>query len=234
MIFRPTQAIVRVRSIPSLAPSPPVHDPTPLTPSHRDVVEALKRRHRATVAELAQDLDLNVETLREHLRTLEGRDLVQRIGQAARGPGRPRILYALTERAEALFPQKDGELLHGLASFLVAEGHTTLLRRFYETQSAERRREALDRVAGLRGKARLAEVMRILAEMGYMPTLERDGGAPQLRLCHCPLRTMVAATHIPCRAELALLRDLLGTVPQRVSFIPDGADACTYRLAVPA
>jgi predicted ArsR family transcriptional regulator len=87
------------------------------------------------------------------------------------------------------------------------------------------------RVEGLDGEERLQKVLQIFTELGYMPELEEVDGAPRLRLCHCPVRDMVAATHVPCRAEISLLRDLLGESPQRVSFIPDGADACSYRLA---
>lgn len=212
-------------------PIPPVHEPTPLNPSHRGLLDALKRRGRCTIPELARELDLNVETLREHLATLEARQLVQRVGSAKGGLGRPSILYALTESAEALFPRNEGELLRGLSAFLVEGGHTALLRKFYDRQLAERRRAALARVEGLEGEERLQEVLQIFTELGYMPELEEVDGAPRLRLCHCPVRDMVAATHVPCRAEISLLRDLLGESPQRVSFIPDGADACSYRLA---
>lgn len=208
-----------------------MHEPTPLSPSHRGLLDALKRRGRCTIPELARELELNVETLREHLATLEARRLVQRVGSAKGGPGRPSILYALTESAEALFPRNEGELLRGLSAFLVEAGHTPLLRKFYDRQLAERRRAAMARVEGLEGEARLQEVLQIFTELGYMPELEDVDGAPRLRLCHCPVRDMVAATHVPCRAEISLLRDLLGESPQRVSFIPDGADACSYRLA---
>lgn len=209
-----------------------VYEPTPLTPSHRGVLDALKRRGRSTVPELARELALNVETLREHLQTLEARRLVARVGSAKGGPGRPSILYALTESAEALFPRNEGELLRGLSAFLVEAGHTPLLRKFYDRQLAERRRAALARVEGLEGEQRLQEVLQIFTELGYMPELDVVDGVPRLRLCHCPVRDMVAATHVPCRAEISLLRDLLGEDPKRVSFIPDGAESCSYQLDV--
>lgn len=213
-----------------------MHEPTPLTSSHHSVLDALKRRGRSSVPELARELALNVETLREHLQALESRHLVARVGSAKGGAkggaGRPSILYALTKSAEALFPRNEGELLRGLSAFLVEAGHTPLLRKFYDQQLAERRRAALARVDGLEGEARLHEVLQVFTELGYMPELDVVDGAPRLRLCHCPVRDMVAATHVPCRAEISLLRDLLGENPKRVSFIPDGAESCSYQLEV--
>jgi predicted ArsR family transcriptional regulator len=207
-----------------------MRDVGPVGSSHRSLLDALKRRGAATVPELAAELGLNVETLREHLQTLESRHLVHRAGQAKGVAGRPSIVYALTDAAEALFPRSEGELLRSLSSFLVDGGHTSLLRDFYESQLAPRRQAALARVEGLTGRARLDAVTGIFAEMGYMPVLEESGGAPHLRLCHCPVRDMVDATQVPCRAEISLLRELLSETPQRESFMPDGAAACTYRL----
>lgn len=225
-----------IESIARRLPTPhlTVHEPTPLNASHRGLLDALKRRGRSTIPELARELALNVETLREHLQTLESRSLVARVGSAKRGAGRPSIVYALTEAAEALFPRREGELLRGLSEFLVDAGHTPLLRKFYDGQLAERRRAAMQRVDGLAGAERLQEVLQILTELGYMPEVAEVEGTPRLRLCHCPVRDMVAATHVPCRAEISLLRDLLGEDPKRVSFIPDGADSCSYQLEVRA
>ena len=104
----------------------------------RSLLDALKYRGRATVPELAADLDLNVETIREHLRTLEARMLVRREGTQQQGPGRPEVLFGLTPEAEALFPRREGEMLQALARYLVAQGQTPLLREFFREHAAER------------------------------------------------------------------------------------------------
>ncbi len=200
----------------------------PIQPSHRALVDALKRRGGATVPELAGELSLSVETVREHLRTLESRALVARNGTRRRGPGRPEIRFMLTPDAEALFPRREGEVLRALAGFLATRGHQPLLRAFYEEYLAEVRASAMARVAHLEGGARLEEVARVFAELGFMPVLEMGGAAPQLRLCHCPVRALVDVTQVPCRAESGLLRELLGDEPARVSFMPEGDAACAY------
>ena len=74
-------------------------------------------------------------------------------------------------------------------------------------------------------------VAAILTEEGFLAEVtEPGGGSPRLRLCHCPLREVVAVSHLPCRAELALVEELLGCRLERETFIPDGASACTYAL----
>lgn len=194
----------------------------------RSLLDALKYRGRATVPELSSDLDLNVETVRDHLRTLESRDLVRRDGTLQQGPGRPEIVFILTPTAEALFPRREGELLQALARYLVDHKQTPLLRDFFRSYVAERREQGLARVAGLTGKKRVREVVRIFDELGFMPVLEDHGDT--LRLCHCPLRDLVQATDLPCREEIGLLRELLDGSLTRVAHMPDGDAACSYRM----
>lgn len=205
------------------------HDPMP--PSHRALLDALKHRGRATVPELATDLDRNIETVREHLRTLTSQNLIARDGTVQRGPGRPEVAFVLTDEAESLFPRREGEILHALGRYLVDHGQQDLLRAFFDEHVGMRRDAAVARVAHLTGPKRLKAVMQILEEMGFMPVLEGPRGAQQLRLCHCPMRDLVDATDIPCRAEIGLLTELLGTRPTRTGYIPDGAHGCSYTLA---
>lgn len=204
------------------------HDP--LTPSHRTLCDALKRRGRASVPELAEDSGLNVETVREHLRTLTTRKLIRRDGAVPRGPGRPEIEYVLTPEAESLFPRREGEILHALGRYLVDTGNHALLRDFFDAYVASRRDVAMARVSHLKGNARVAEVARVMDEMGFMPVLDTESDTPHLRLCHCPMRDLVDATDIPCRAEIGLLTELLGKKAKRDSYIPDGDASCSYKL----
>lgn len=206
----------------------PASDQSPLRNRLRSLIDALKYRGRATVTELATDLELNVETVREHLRTLETRQLVRRDGTQRQGPGRPEVVFVLTADAEALFPRREGEMLQALTRYLVAQGQAPLLRGFLKAHAAERREQGLTAIAGLSGKRRVDEVVQLFDDMGFMPVLEGNGTT--LRLCHCPLRDMVEVTQLPCRQELDLLRDLLGSPLVRMTHLPRGDAACVYHI----
>lgn len=199
-----------------------------MTSAHRTVLDALKRRGRASVPQLADELSLNIETVRDHLKALVARDLVRRDGVERSGPGRPAIMYSLTEAAEALFPRREGEVLRELASWLLANRHEGLLDGFFAEYITRRREEALARVSHLTGRARIEEVARILAELGFQPVVEGLGSSTKLRLCHCPMRDLVQVTRIPCRLEVGLVSELLGEPVQRVSYLPEGDMSCSY------
>ena len=196
--------------------------------SQRSIVEALKREGSRTVPELARALSLNVETLRAHLRALEGHGLVRRESQRTRGRGRPEIVYGLTAEAESLFPRREGEVLQGLARHLAASGQEEVLREYFEAYIGARREVALARVAGLAGRERLTVAAEVLTELGFMAEVVDAEGGARLRLSHCPLRGLVEVTRIPCGVEGAFVRELLGEELTRVSYIPAGDRACAY------
>lgn len=202
--------------------------------SQREVLALLKRRGEATIQELEDPARRSRESLRDHLRSLVAQGLVERSGVRRAGPGRPALVYRLSPRGERLFPQRQGQLLGELASFLLAEGRGDTLDRFFTAQTEARRPRLEARVAGLAGLERLRAVATLLDEEGFVAEVEETAdGAPRLRLCHCPLRELVAVSHAPCRAEIARIEELLGRSARRESFIPSGESSCTYSFPTP-
>lgn len=213
-------------------PSPPRTIATwALGDTQRRLLQHLKRRGPDSVARLARSLDLAPETVRGHLNALAGQDLVERIGTRKQGPGRPEILYGLGRQAEALFPNEEGRLLRELTGYLTREGHEDVLESFFTDRVSRQGRDARERVQGLHGRERLEEVAAILTEEGFLAeVVEGEGETPVLRLCHCPLKEMVAVSKLPCRAEVAWIEELLGVELARRAWMPDGDRTCSYAL----
>jgi predicted ArsR family transcriptional regulator len=199
--------------------------------SQRRVLVLLKRGGKQSVGELAEELDLAAETVRGHMNALASSGLVHRAGSRKDGPGRPEILYGLTDRAEALFPQEEGRLLRELTAYLTGEGHDDVLEEFFDDRLERQREEARSRLEGLGGRERLEEIADLLTEEGFMAeVVETDDGQPGLCLCHCPLKEMVTVSRLPCRAEEAWIGELLGEELTRRSWMPEGDRTCTYTV----
>jgi len=194
----------------------------------RKILDALKRDGPSRVARLSEGMGLNVETVREHLSTLERQGLACRVGTQSHGPGRPEVLYGLTAAADELFPSREAEVLRHLAQHMVRIGQADVLRDAFDAWIAEHREAAMERLHGLEGRERLDAVTAVLNEMGFMAELDADGAS--LTLCHCPLSELVDASRLPCRAEISLVSALLGERLERMSWIPDGDRVCSYRL----
>lgn len=205
--------------------------PTRIGRSQRRILEHIKRCGPATIPEMAAEMALSVETIRTHVRYLEGRDLVLRSGRRTAGPGRPEIVYGLGDSSEVLFPSREGALLGELAEFLRSRGEADLIQGFFEDRLERRRADVRQRLEGLEGEPRLLELGRALSDDGYMAEVQTGvEGRPLLRLCNCPLKNLVDATAAPCRSELAFVQEMLGRPLNRVSYIPDGDDSCCYTV----
>jgi len=192
------------------------------------VLLVLKRLGNATRSQVAREVPFAPATLREHLQSLVASGLVQRQGSRHGKPGRPEVVYALTDRGDALFPNRSPQVLRELIGHLTERGYTRVLRRFFESRVAARRDAALARVDGLSGSARVQEVARILSEEGFMAQVGTSAREPTLRLCHCPIRDVVSITRTPCQFEQQLLEELLGRQLHRLDYIPDGDASCSY------
>lgn len=203
--------------------------------TQRALLHSLKRRGPATTGELAEDFTLATGTVREHLKSLEARRLVERVGTRRQGPGRPHVIYGLTDAGEALFPRGEAELLTELVEFLLDAGEDDLIDRFFEQRADRAATEAARRVAQMTVEHRAEEVVRILADAGFMPELRTDQetGDTVVRLCHCPLKSVIAVTRRPCAAEERFVSQVLGAELERLTYMPDGDECCSYRVRPP-
>ncbi|HEY6809074.1 MAG TPA: MarR family transcriptional regulator, partial [Gemmatimonadales bacterium] len=177
--------------------------------TQRAILLALKRLGPATQAEISRALALAPATIREHLQTLASRGLIERRGTRRGKPGRPEVVYGLASEGERLFPRREAEILGALVRYLHARGQDRLVDAFFAARVADRRADALARVAPLGCAGRFAEVARIFSEAGYMARVQGTGARRTLRLCHCPISAAVAETSAPCRYEQELIAELL-------------------------
>lgn len=200
--------------------------------TQRRLLLALKRHGPATTGELAEGFELATGTLREHLKSLEARRLIERAGSRRHGPGRPHVVYALTDSGEALFPSRESELLVDLVGFLLGSDRPEMIDEFFERRVEETYAVDGPRLDGMSLDEREEEALRILGEAGFMPELEVDPetGETILRLCNCPLKSVISVTRRPCVAEEKYVSRLVDGRLERFEYMPDGDDSCSYRV----
>src|SRR5215469_18473175 len=74
-----------------------------------EVLELLRRKGHASAEAIANDLGVTPNAVRQHLTNLE-RDGFVVSHPERRARGRPSLLFALTERADSVFPKRYGQL----------------------------------------------------------------------------------------------------------------------------
>lgn len=202
--------------------------------TRRELLQIIKRRGSLSVDEAMEALDMARTTIREHLLHLKEQGLLER-SLERQGRGRPSHRYAMSQRAQILFPSRDNELMGRLIQYLRDRGEWDLVDRFFEdywssrTQSVKHRLQEVD-AQDL--EETLTALRTVLREEGFMPTVERSGDCITIRECNCPFPETVKRTKIPCRLEREFFESIFGTALSRVSYIPEGSPACTYEVPV--
>ncbi len=205
-----------------------------LSGAKRRLLEQLKRGGSATVSGLAAVHGSTEVAVRQHLRALEQQGWVRRAKSSPRGRGRPSEVWALSEAAAELFPDRHGELtidlIDGVREAFGEQGLERLIE--IRSQAQERRYRRL-----MRSSTGLGEKLDRLAEErsreGYMAIVVREpGGSFLLIESHCPICAAARACSGLCRGELRVFQQVLGPAVQveRVRHLLAGSDRCSYRV----
>lgn len=202
-----------------------------MQPTRYRILEILKEKEGATVAELARSLDMAPVSVRHHLDVLQGENLIWTPRVRRRGTvGRPQQVYALTEAANAHFPSN----LEAIAVIVLTELKGLV--------APERLRQAFERVAdrmveeagGVGQEAslqeRLEHVVTFLNEKGYLARLEQQEDDFVLYTLNCPYAGVASEHPELCAMDRRLISQLVGSTPVPLSRIADGACRCAYRV----
>jgi predicted ArsR family transcriptional regulator len=198
------------------------------------ILTILKERGQATVEDLSGELGLTSVTVRHHLDILRGEGLVAPpIAHRRKTPGRPRYIYSLSEKASSFFPKRYGQLaslmLDEMRARLSQDELDQLFRRI-----GERIAEQATLPRGADFESRLAAAVEFLDELGYMADWERqDGDEYAIHIANCPYEQVALRDRETCEMDLALMTQLLGTPPRRISSSVDGDPQCIYVVRPP-
>lgn len=152
-----------------------------------EVLELLRRKGRCSAETIANDLGVTANAVRQHLTNLEREGLVISHPERSRR-GRPQLLFALTERADAVFPKRYGQLA------------TMVLQEVQDMGGPGALDEVFDRMAGrhaaaigqdLEGLDFDDKIRRIVAWIGRAGTLAEQSQTPEgvkITIHNCPFR----------------------------------------------
>lgn len=200
--------------------------------STRDtILHLLKTNGELSAKELTERLDITSMAVRRHIDNLERDGFVA--SRTVRQPmGRPTAVYQLTERAEALFPNRYHAVALDLLSELEQEsGQSTVARLF------ERRKDSLyKKYAGYMENRSFEDKVSLLArlqnENGYMAEWERRADGEYVLIEHnCPISQIANKYDHACKCELQLFEELLDAHVARPECLAKGGKKCMYTIS---
>lgn len=201
--------------------------------SEERILRHLKFRGAQTAEAVARHLGISVPGARKHLVAMDDAGLVSHFDEAGR-VGRPKRFWALTERAQARFPDAHAALtVEMIATIRVLFGRDGLDRLIAarERETLARYRAALDGANDL--ATRVERLATLRGEEGYMAEWSRlDEGGFLLVENHCPICAAARACQNFCRSELDTFRAALGPDArvERAEHLLDGSRRCAYRI----
>jgi predicted ArsR family transcriptional regulator len=200
----------------------------------KSILEILKETGGATVAELADRLDMAPVSVRHHLDILQG-DALIRVGRVERNGavGRPQQFYVLTGEASALFPDNFAALAAGLVrqlkDVLPPEQVLCAFRSVAHDIARECDPATLQQ---LPIEARLERVTSFLNRRGYLARWESiaadEGGGYLLHKFNCPYSGVSSEHRELCMMDQMLIDELVGEHCCRTRSVADNARCCTY------
>jgi len=194
----------------------------------------LKARGPSVAADLARHLDVTAVAARKHMAALADQGLVRYSDERGR-VGRPKRLWALTEKAEARFPDSHALLTIELIDTARATFGEDGLDRLVSGREEAMLRRYEDRLGGkTRLQDRVAAICKLRSEEGYMAEWRRLPDSSLLLVeNHCPICAAARRCQGFCRSELELFRRLLGDAAtiERAEHILAGARRCAYRIS---
>jgi DeoR family suf operon transcriptional repressor len=217
----------------SAAPGPSAVPETATATTRQTALVILLRRGEATAAELADQLQVSVQVMRRHLRSLEEDGLVESC-PAPEGPGRPSNRWHLTAKGHSQFP--DGSrrfalgLLQSLAGNLPAETMTRLL----EDQARQQAESYRLQIGDGSLQERIARLVELRRRDGYVAesVADADGRSWLFSEFHCSVMQIAEQFPCVCDQELQLIRQ---TFPDcqvdRVHWRLQEGHSCGFRLS---
>ena len=152
-----------------------------------EILELLRRRGRCSAETIANDLGVTANAIRQHLTNLERDGLV--VSQPERsGRGRPALLFALTERADAVFPKRYGQLATMVLQEVQDMGGPEALDEVF-ARVAARHAAAIER--DLDGLEFDEKMHRVVSWIGRAGTLVEQSDSPEgikVTIHNCPFR----------------------------------------------
>jgi predicted ArsR family transcriptional regulator len=203
--------------------------------TRQQILEILRDEGQATVDDLVRFLRMRrgdaitAVTVRHHLNELQKLDLIETPQLRYRDtPGRPRHVYALTDKAVDHFPDNYRHLAAGLISELEAQLPETGVNVILE--GVAKRMATSAGIEDVPLPRRMQQVVNYLNESGYNAEFEKVDDGFLLRTRNCPYHQIAQQTNALCNMDLRLISAMLGVVPRLLSRVEADCNICTFKI----
>ena len=197
-----------------------------------EVLELLRRKGRSSAETIANDLGVTPNAVRQHLTNLERDGLV--VSQPERsGRGRPSLLFGLTERADAVFPKRYGQLATMVLQEVQDMGGPEALDEVF-ARVAARHANAIERdLDGLDFDEKLRRVVAWIGRAGTLVEQTESAEGVKVTIHNCPFRNTALKFPQVCSITPQLISRLTSAAISQADSIHRHDPYCSFVVQRP-
>ena len=192
-----------------------------------EILQLLQRRGPLSVKALEEALGVSTNAVREQLQHLLAADLIT-TSKVRHGMGRPAHVYALSDKAQALFPQSYGVIVQLLIEEIVKSSGAAAAQELLRTVGKRLGEELAQHTEGEALRERLEGVVATLEQRGTPMTLSEDANTIALQGWSCPYFDLAREHNGLCEMERQMLEHALGTNVTIAERRFDGHAGCRF------
>ena len=197
-----------------------------------EVLEHLRRKQAASAEAIAAVLGITPNAVRQHLTNLEREGLV-RSRPARSKRGRPALMFSLTERADAAFPKRYGQLASMVLTELQEMGGPGLLDEVFQRVAARHAESVAPTLEGLDFDERVKRLVDWIRRAGTLAESEETEEGVRVTIHNCPFRNTALKFPQVCTITPQLIVRLLGEPVSQAESIHRRDPYCSFVVQRP-
>jgi DeoR family transcriptional regulator, suf operon transcriptional repressor len=209
---------------------------SPPATSRQEVLnQLLEHRAGATLDELVDAIGLSRTAVNQHLMSLEGEGLVSKT-MPRKTAGRPRHVYVLTEDGANRFPKQYSWFSKLLIQTLREQMGEEKLSEYMYDLGVKLSADLIPRLVGKNRAERIAEIVKVMNEAGFVAKTMAPGDAeklPQVECRNCVYHDLSKDYPEVCRFDIGFLSGLTGAEIDHLSCMQRGGQTCRFRFNFP-
>lgn len=194
------------------------------------ILQTLLNHPHSTIQDLADAVGINAISVRHHLSSLQADNLVQ-AEEERHGVGRPRLVYALTEKGLERFPTRYLRLANRLLDQMKESLPPAAINSLFTAMASEMASDYEQQVKSLSVEEKLDFIKEILAQEGFSVEWERQGRDYHIHEVTCPYYHVGQAHPEVCTVDQTLISRVLAIPAQKINCVLRGDAHCTYVIS---
>jgi DeoR family suf operon transcriptional repressor len=197
-----------------------------------EVLEFLRRKQAASAEVISAQLGITPNAVRQHLTNLE-RDGLVRSAPVRSKRGRPSLMFSLTDKADAAFPKRYGQLASMVLNELAEMGGPELLDEVFQ-RVADRYAGTIEaQMQDLDFEEKLDRVVQWIGRAGTLAEKEECAEGVRVTIHNCPFRNTALKYPQVCTITPRLLVKLLDAQVSQSASIHRQDPYCSFIVQRP-